>query len=125
LTWKLVKSSRQDAPPDDAMQRSLGLKMNGAGGIWLPVDVAEKLRADFPREELATLQALLDEYKGNERVRVVRCVVHLAEGKTDRLLHFIGCATTDYRDVILWAEYDRNDQRIRDFNQPFAAERGH
>jgi hypothetical protein len=46
----------------------------------------------------------------------------LAEGKTDRLLHFIGCATTDYRDVILWAEYDRNDQRVRDFNQPFDAQ---
>jgi hypothetical protein len=96
--------------------------MNSADRIWLPADVAERLLADYPDEQLATLQALLDEYKGNERARVVRCVVHLAEGKVDRLLHFIGCATTDYRDVIYWAEYDRNDQRLRDFNQPFDAQ---
>ena len=42
----------------------------------------------------------------------------------ETLLHFIVCATTDYRDVIYWAEFDRNDQRIRDFDQPFGAQQG-
>lgn len=98
--------------------------MNCTDRIWLPADVAERLRADYPNEQLATLQALLSEYDSKERARVVRSVVHLAEGNVDRLLHFIGCATTDYRDVIYWAEYDRNDQRIRDFNQAFEAQQG-
>lgn len=87
--------------------------------IWLPADVAAKLEADFPNEDLVTIQGLLDDYTGKERLRVIRCVVQLAEGNPDRLLHFIRAAKTDYRDVIYWAEYNRNDQRIHDFNQPF------
>jgi hypothetical protein len=89
---------------------------------WLPQDVVAKLSVDFPGEEIATLQSLLSEYKGNEQLRVIRCVVHLAEGKIDRLLHFIGAARTDYRDVICWAEYNRKDERIRDFTHPFEAQ---
>ncbi len=87
--------------------------------IWLPADVVTKLEADFPNGDLATIQGLLDDYKDNERLRVIRCIVQLAEGKIDRLRHFIGAAKSDYRDVIYWAEYDRNGQRIHDFNLPF------
>jgi hypothetical protein len=110
--------------PFRAGKSTLGLRMNRMDRIWLPADVAERLRADYPNEQLVTLQALLGEYDGKERARVVRSVVHLAEGSIDRLLHFIGCATTDYRDVIYWAEYDLSDQRVRDFDQPFDAQLG-
>lgn len=93
--------------------------MTGQDRIWFPADIVKRLEGAFPNEQLATLQSQLDEYRGNEQLRVVRCIIHLAEGDTERLLHFIGAAKTDYRDVIYWAEYDRNDQRLRDFNQPF------
>jgi|CXWL01.1.fsa_nt_gi hypothetical protein len=88
--------------------------------ISLPADVVSKIASDFPNEPLATIFALLDDYRGVERLRVIRCVIHLAEGNTDKLLEFIGSARTDYRDVIYWAEYDDRDQKVRDFSQPFS-----
>ena len=90
-------------------------------GLSLPADVVRKIAADFPNEPQATVMALLAEYEGPERPRVIRCIIHLAEGNTDKLLDFIASAKTDYRDVIFWAEYDDSDQRIRNFNQPFPA----
>jgi hypothetical protein len=93
--------------------------MHANDNIWLPEDVAIKLQSDFPQELLSTLQALLEVYKGNEQLRVLRCIIQLAEGDKERLLHFIRAAQTDHRDVIYWAEYDQNDQRLRDCNKPF------
>lgn len=84
----------------------------------LPADVAAKIASDFPNESQASVLALLDEYEGPERVRVIRCAIHLAKGSTDRLFDLLGSAGTDYRDVIYWAEYN-GDQRILDFNHPF------
>lgn len=88
---------------------------------WLPADIQAKLTADFPKESLSTLAALLNEYTGPERIRVLRCVVQLAQGDSQRLLQSIEAATADYRDVIYWAEYDSHDRRISDFSQPFTA----
>lgn len=85
----------------------------------LPIDVVQKLEADFSQDELASARRLLGGYSGKERLRVIRCIVHLAKGNADSLLHFIDEAAMDYRDVIYWAEYDRNDRRIHDFNLPF------
>ena len=90
--------------------------------VWLPEDIADKLRTDFPNEPLGTLQALLREYRGKEQVRVFRCIVQLSQGDTQRLLHYIAVANEDYRNLICWAEYDGEDQRIRDFSQPFCAQ---
>lgn len=87
--------------------------------ISLPADIAAKIAADFAREPLRDVLALLDEYRGAEKLRVIRCIVYLAKGSIDRLLQLVGTAQTDYRDVVNWAEYD-HDRRIRDFNQPFA-----
>ncbi len=87
---------------------------------WPYADIVAKITADFPHESAATILDLLDEYKGVEKVRVVRCILHLANGGIDQLLELIGTANTDYRDVIYWAEYDLDDQRIHDFGQPFA-----
>ena len=52
--------------------------------------------------------------------RVVRCVLYLADGDLQKLEHFTDQALQDPRDVMYWAEYDRdsNDQ-VRDFNEPF------
>src|SRR5688572_15581145 len=86
----------------------------------LPADIVARVAADFPNESHSALLAMLDEYQGPERTRVIRCVVHLAARNTDKLLDCIKSAMTDYRDVIYWAEYDAGEQKVRDFNQPFA-----
>jgi hypothetical protein len=87
---------------------------------WPPPDVMTRIAADFPNEAPATILALLEQYEGVEKSRVARCILHLAGGSADQLHRFIGNAKTDYRDVIYWAEYGQDDQRIHDFNQPFA-----
>lgn len=90
-------------------------------GLSLSADVARKIASDFPSAPLSKILAILDDYQGPERLRVIRCVIHLADGNTVKLLDYMGSARTDYRDVIYWAEYDGSDRKIRDFNQPFPA----
>jgi hypothetical protein len=90
-----------------------------AGRIPLPSDVVTKIAADFAREPFDTVLAIVDGYDGAEKLRVIRCVVHLAEGNTDQLLQLVEAARADYRDVVYQAEYDRGDRRVRDFSQPF------
>jgi len=90
------------------------------GRTSLPADVVAKIAADFPHERLDSVLAILDEYKGVEGPRIIRCIIHLASGSTNQLLDLIANANADYRNVVYWAEYDRDDRRIRDFTQPFA-----
>lgn len=84
-----------------------------------PADILQRISTDFPAQPAGLIESLLAGYRGPECDRVQRCIVHLAQGDSKRLAHFIAVATGDYRDVIYWAEYDTVDQRIHDFNQPF------
>jgi hypothetical protein len=77
--------------------------------------------SDFPEESRATVLSLLDGYQGPEKARVLRCVLQLAGGHTDRLLEVFEQAKTDYRDVLYEAEYDAGDHRVRDLGRPFSA----
>ena len=52
--------------------------------------------------------------------RMLRCIIHLAEGKRDLISHYINAALVDPRDIIFWAEYDKNGRRVHDFNLPFS-----
>ncbi|MDH3641703.1 MAG: hypothetical protein OES38_06385 [Gammaproteobacteria bacterium] len=52
--------------------------------------------------------------------RVVRCVIFLANGDLQQLEYYTQQALQDPRDVMYWAEYDRDtDEQLRDFNEPF------
>jgi hypothetical protein len=51
--------------------------------------------------------------------RVIRCIVHLAERKRENIGHYIKAALGDPRDVMFWAEYDREEKRIHDFSMRF------
>ncbi len=51
--------------------------------------------------------------------RIVRCCLALSKGDINLLRHNVTQALNDYRDIIYWAEYDPNDGRIHDFNNPF------
>jgi hypothetical protein len=51
--------------------------------------------------------------------RVIRCIVHLANGNLDDLAHYIRAALADPRDVMFWAENDATEKQIHDFNLRF------
>ena len=88
--------------------------------LILPYDILRRVADDFPdeadaetvREELASLDC-------PEPVRVARCVLHLSAGSVSGVKKNIATAKQDYRDTILFAEYDRDDRRLRDFSKPF------
>ena len=85
----------------------------------MPVDIEAKLRQVYLGESFSAVSASLATYQGREWNRVIRCIIYLSNGDPTRIPYFIGIAGEDYRDVIYWAEYDKNGQKARDFNQPF------
>jgi hypothetical protein len=91
--------------------------------VRYPSDVEQRLRTDFPGERLEVARAALAELS-EVSPRLVRCVLHLAGGSVQRLREHIADAQRDWRDVILWAEYEeagpgKQPRRLRDFNRPF------
>ena len=85
----------------------------------LSADILERVRSDFRERDRERAITLLDGYSGPGDDRVLRCALFLSAGTLEKLEHFLRVAEADYRDVILFAEYDGNDQRVRDFSRGF------
>jgi hypothetical protein len=93
----------------------------------IPDDIHKRIEHDFGSEGAkrvtAALEQFIESYQSNYGTRpsdrIIRCIVHLAQGKLDLLSHHTKAALGDWRDVIYWAEYDRKDDRIHDFRLPF------
>ena len=92
----------------------------------LPSDVEERIRTIFPGQCDRTLQRLRQlRYEDSQLFgdRIARCIVFCTwhDPKSD-LESWITKARRDYRDLIMAAEYDRNDTLLRDFNRAFSDE---
>jgi hypothetical protein len=90
----------------------------------LTKDILVQIQKDFGPQSVAASQLLQNQTEFySESLRVLRCIVFLAEGDIDLLPKFINSAKSDYRDVIFWAEYINHDAKnpaqVRDFNKPF------
>jgi len=92
----------------------------------LPPDIISKIERDFAQNEVAPVIELVDELSAHNNGpfedRVLRCVVYLSRGTYSGLTSAIATAREDWRDVILFAEYDSNDQHVRDLSKPFQSE---
>jgi len=92
----------------------------------LPEDVLYRLRTDYGQDFDYALLSLGDflscstvpTYVG-ERNRIVRCIIHLAEGDLHRLRQVVVAAVSDWRDVIVAAEYESGTRVVNDFAQPW------
>ena len=87
-------------------------------------DIWGKVNKDFetPEEAALALSVLADFVDQNKKLssdRIVRCIVFVANGDLNRLEKAIDLAREDYRDLIVWAEYDEKNERVRDFSNPF------
>jgi hypothetical protein len=69
------------------------------------------------------------EHQDLAEFRIVRCIIHAAQGRLDGITHYIRLAITDYRDLIVAAEYETRPgskrwqgikDHIHDFNRPFS-----
>ena len=88
--------------------------------LILPVDILLRVGRDFPdQDEAAKVREALEGLDCPEAARVARCVLHLSAGSVSTVSQNVATAMQDYRDIILFAEYDRDDQRLYDFSKPF------
>jgi len=92
----------------------------------LPSDIIAKIERDFPKDEVAPVVKLVGELSAHNNGpfedRILRCVVYLSRGTYSGLARAVATAHEDWRDVILFAEYDSNDQHVRDLSQPFQSD---
>jgi len=83
-------------------------------------DIKKKVEIDFGLERsalvLSNIEGLVERfyarYSKNPSARIIRCILHLAAGNEEEVTRLIEAAITDWRDVILWAEHDENDNRV-------------
>lgn len=87
----------------------------------LPLDIKTRIENDFAHsDERNLVLKILSELQIEERERVIRCILFVANGDIDKLGKMEVLAKTDYRDVIMAGEYEKiTDKRLRDFNEPF------
>jgi hypothetical protein len=92
----------------------------------LPEDIIAKVRQDFPEDDaIAILQLLSELRKENPDTffdRILRCIVFVAHGSFEKFAVAVGMARTDWRDLIVHAEYDGwcgEENRRRNFALPF------
>ena len=92
--------------------------------MMLVRDIWGKVNKDFetPEEAALALSVLADFVVQNQELssdRIVRCIVFVANGDLTRLEKAIDLAKEDYRDLIVWAEYNEKNERVRDLTNPF------
>ena len=93
----------------------------------LPKDVLSKIRDDYSNSSdqefiINSLIQLGEEWEF-QSARVPRCILFLSNGNFDEFKTNLENANTDWRDVIYWAEYDDNGERIYDFTKTFEENR--
>jgi hypothetical protein len=76
----------------------------------LPEDIIAKVRQDFPEDDAITiLQLLRDLQKEDPETffdRILRCIVYVAHGSFEEFAGAVAMARTDWRDLVVHAEYD-------------------
>jgi len=119
---KIIKIINHDLKCDpEIKQESINLNL-------YPKDIIEQiktiyggLRADS--KIISELQNLIICHDSLRSPRIIRSIIYLFTiGKMDREKTF-EMAKTDWRDILMNAEYDKNDNRIRDFNNKFGSEK--
>ncbi len=89
-------------------------------------DILAKIRRDFSGgETLPVIDRLESLQREDSQLfcdRILRCIVFVAAGRLAVVEQAIEQARTDYRDLIVWAEYDGHfEAQHRDLSLPFAA----
>lgn len=84
------------------------------------IDIEKKISELFgaQSDKAKGILQKLDDPAGSQS-RIIRCVLVLSGGEINKLEEATNCAVLDYRDVIHGAEYDRDGNRIANYNNPF------
>lgn len=85
-------------------------------------DIYQKIEQDFEQElmiGIGEILALDAEAKGWISDWIIRSLIYLSHGDLARLNQLIELAKSDWRDLLVAAEYDSNYVRVRDFEKTF------
>ena len=90
----------------------------------LPPDIRRRIARDFgPADASALLANIEDKRRGDPDLfseRIIRCIVYVANGDLDTAERAVALAQIDWRDLIVWAEYDNKfDAQVRDLGFSF------
>jgi hypothetical protein len=84
--------------------------------VEIAPDIVAQVRIDFPPEKVSEVLGQLQAATSTDRIR--RCIVFAARGHPWRFQFLCKLAKSDFRDVIMDAEYDRFDAHLYDFTKP-------
>jgi hypothetical protein len=69
----------------------------------------ERIRQEFQEPDQDGVIELLTRYSGPESDRVRWDILELSKGELGKIGEYVKAAQTDYRDILYWAEYYKND----------------
>jgi hypothetical protein len=75
--------------------------------------ILERVSREFQDSDRDAAVQLLESYAGPESDRVRWDILELSEGDIGKVRNYIKAAQTDYRDVLYWAEYYKDDPMLR------------
>jgi hypothetical protein len=75
--------------------------------------ILERVSREFQDSDRDAVVQLLETYVGPESDRVRWNILHLSKGSVDKVRDYLKAAQTDYRDVLYWAEYYKDDPMLR------------
>ncbi|MGF1530616.1 MAG: hypothetical protein ACFCU4_04585 [Puniceicoccaceae bacterium] len=88
-------------------------------------DIQKRLKDEFGDDFYSILKEI-NEWDAQTKSllddRLLRSAIFLSRGKIESFLAIKEASRRDYRDVLWQAEYDGEEERIRDFNRPFGSE---
>ena len=73
----------------------------------------ERIRQEFQERDQDGVIELLASYSGPESDRVRWDILELSKGELGKIGECVKAAQSDYRDILYWAEYYRDDPLLR------------
>ena len=75
--------------------------------------ILERVSREFQDSDRDAVIQLLESYAGPESDRVRWDILQLSEDGVGKVRDYIKAAQTDYRDILYWAEYYKDDPMLR------------
>ena len=83
--------------------------------IYNHEQVLKAIEGLFPKEQRNEVLEMLNLYgnqNGKGKERVFLAVLKLSQGDEEKILYILNIASIDFRDVLYWAEYDKEGKEI-------------
>ena len=73
----------------------------------------DRIRQEFQEQDQNGVIELLTRYAGPESDRVRWDILELSKGELGKVGEYVKAAQSDYRDILYWAEYYKNDPLLQ------------